>query len=140
MKEHNNKRMIPKFVEVQSDEFETVTTYECEDGTSFDNKADAERYEARLKLGMAEHKEFDGFTEIYGKWYRAKNEDELNFLKNWLADRNPKSGNVSGDEKIKVGEWFTVHTRYNGDSRDEYIFVTLKDMKKEIQDFLDMFE
>lgn len=140
MKTHKNRRVIPKFIEVQSDDFEEVITYETEDGIIFDKDSlqQAKTHEHNLKMAKIDKRIFEDFIPVDDCWYKAKNQEEMDFIKEWYSDS--KGVSISGKNKIRIGEWFCVHSLYAYDSTDVYTFVTLKEFKSNFEDFLNIFE
>jgi hypothetical protein len=140
MKIHKNRHMIPKYVEVQSDDFEEIITYETEDGKIFDKDSlqEAKIHEHNLKMAKIEKRIFEDFIPVDDCWYKVKNQEEMDFIKEWYSDS--KGVSISGQNKIKIGEWFCVHNLYAYDSTDVYTFVTLKEFKSNFEDFLNIFE
>jgi hypothetical protein len=131
------RKMKPKYIEVQSDEFENIETYKASDGKIFAELRDATQYEAELKFGKAE-KIFFWFPMIDDVWYKAKNEDELEFLKNHVAKTY---GRRYGESHLKVGEWFTVvHKDRDGNGNLADHFVSLSKLKESFYELLKILE
>lgn len=137
MKEIITKKMKPKYVEVQSNEYETITIYEADDGMVFTELRDATHHEAELKFNKSEKISF-WFPMIDDNWYKAKDEEELEFLKNYLAKTY---GRRYGETKLKVGEWFTIVSKNRdggGDMADH--FVPLSKLKESYLELLKVLE
>jgi hypothetical protein len=135
MKKIVKKIMVPKYIEVQSDEFENVTTYETFDGKMFDSKDDAEHHETKLKFSKLreESLQYD-FPDVSGSWYKANTEADLQFLKDYFVSPYDIS---HGMDTIKVGEWFCVSVDYGGDCKDSITFITKSNFKALVKDLLD---
>ena len=104
MKTIVTKKRKLRYIPVETDETETVETYETSDGELFDNLRTANHHEAELKFRNVDKSSF-WFPMINDIWYRAKNKEELEFLKNYLSK---SYGKRYGESRLKVGEWFTV--------------------------------
>lgn len=107
MKTIITKKLKVKYVPVETDEIETVETYQTIDGNIFEQFSDATHHEAELKFKNVEKTTF-WFPMVDDTWYKAKDKDELEFLKNYLAKTY---GKRYGESRLKVGEWFTVVSR-----------------------------
>jgi hypothetical protein len=132
-----DKKPKKKYIEVESNETETTETYQTEDGKVFIELRDAYAHESELKLGKAK-KVFYWFPMIDDTWYKAKDEEELLFLKNKLAKTY---GRRYGEGRLKVGEWFTVVTKDRdgmGNLADH--FVPLSKLKDSFYELLHLLE
>lgn len=120
--------MIPKFIEVQSDDFKEVVVYETIDGKTFDSEIQALHHEDRIKIGKIK-KIYRDF-EIGDIWYNPSDDEQVDILKR----RFSFSGDISEDNlnKIKTNQWINVHCNYGGDYPDEYTITTFDEFKKEI--------
>lgn len=137
MKEIITRKMKPKYIEIQSDEFEEIITYQTSDGKDFTELRDAKNHEAELKFDKAE-KEFFWFPMIGDTWYKAKDEEELEFLKNYVAKTY---GRRYGETKLKPGEWFTVvHRDRDGNGIFSDHFVSLNKFKESYLELLKLLE
>lgn len=129
--------MKPKYIQVQSDEFETVTEYQALDGKIFSDLRETLEYEADLKFEAVEKTSF-WFPMIDDTWYKAKDEQELKFLIEHLSTNY--GGKRYGTDKLKVGEWFTVvHKDRDGTntSADHFVALSkLRDSYRELLEFL----
>jgi hypothetical protein len=137
MKELVTRKMKPKYVEIQTDEFEEITTYETSDGKVFNELREANHHEAFLRYKATEKTTF-WFPMIDDIWYKAKDEDELQFLKDYLSK---SYGRRYGESKLKVGEWFTIVSK-NRDGGEEIVdhFVPLSKLKESYSELLKILE
>jgi hypothetical protein len=137
MKEIVTKKTKVKYIEIPTEEFETVIIYQTEDGETFTELRDAKIHEAELKFDKAE-KQFFWFPMIADVWYKAKDEDELEFLKNHVSKTY---GRRYGEDRLKVGEWFTVvHKDRDGTGNLADHFVSLSKLKKSYSELMEILE
>lgn len=99
------RKMKPKFIEVQSDEFEEIETYQTDDGKVFTELKDAKIHESELKFSKIEKFNY-WFPMIGDIWYKAKTQDDLDFLIEHLSKNY--GGRRYGVGRLRIGEWFTV--------------------------------
>jgi len=126
--------MIPKYIEIQSDEFEDVITYETSDGKIFSKKNEAELYEKKLKFAEIRENSIQyDLPDVFGSWYKVDVEDDLEFLKDYFTTPYDI---VKGMDSVKVKEWFCVSVSYGGDSKDTITFITKSDFKASVDDLL----
>ena len=132
MKEIRTPTEDKYYKEVKTGKFYDVITYETEDGQTFPNKASAVYHESELHYNAIQRTDID-IPEFGWQWYKAKNEEELVFLKKYLHDDYDA---VHGIERIKVGEWFSFNHEDGGDYRGVDYFYTLQDFKQFFKDTL----
>jgi hypothetical protein len=132
------KKFIPKYIEVQSDEFKEVETYKTSDGEEFSELREATAHEAKLKFSKMKKTSF-WFPMVNDVWYKAKDEDELEFLINYLSKNY--GGRRYGESRLKVGEWFTHVTRdRDGQGIVADHFLPLSKLKQDYADLLKLLE
>lgn len=130
MKEIITEVVEPNYVTIQKGtKTRKIKQYQAEDGKLFDRMPDAEEHDINLKFDEIEHINNDVISELGYNWYRAKNEDELNFLRRRLVW---SYANVYGLNNIKVDEWFNYRREDGGDSRDTITFLTLPEFENEV--------
>ena len=117
---------------IPTGKFYEIETYKTEDGQEFTDKRTAINHEYNLYEKTIERVDID-ISEFGWQWYRAKNEKELVFLKQWCHSAN---NGVVGIDNIQVGEWFCHRYEDGGDSRSVDYFYTLRDFKQEYEDVL----
>jgi hypothetical protein len=127
--------------------FKNITVYITEDGEKFYSSYDAENHEKGIivkenKNRMAKISQVYGScTDIEGTFYLAKNEEELEFLKNSLGfhlqDRYHHSI-VEGN--IETGKWFMHRYEDAGDSGDYNYFTSWEEILKEFRDLVKQLE
>lgn len=133
MKEVKIKTPVVNYIPAQTDKYSEEIVYETSDGERFKEYGDASIHESELKLDKAE-KIFFWFPMIDDSWYKAKDEEELQFLKDHLSK---SYGNRYGENKLKVGEWFTVsHKNRDLDGKPVDHFVPLSKLKESYEELL----
>ncbi len=138
MKTITTKRMIPKFIEVQSDDFEIVEEYQAEDGKVFSDLGEAVKHESQTKFNIIEKTSF-WFPTIDDTWYKARDQKELDFLVNRLSVNY--GGRRYGVTKLKPGEWFThVAKDRDGVGTTADHFVPLSKLKECYAELLKLLE
>lgn len=133
VKKHVKKIMVPKIIEVQSNDFILKTSFETRDGKMFDDESTAERYEESLDFSKIEKIDLSNlgisFYDIGDFWYKPKDEKEADFLKQYF---NYPNCYINGIEKIKAGEWFNFRYDDFGDSRPAVTIRSLVEFKEDI--------
>lgn len=134
MKEIKIKTPIVDYIPVQTDKYATETVYETRDGKRFGSFREASTHEAEIILDKAE-KKFYWFPMLEDVWYKAKDEEELEFLKNHLSK---SYGRRYGERRLKVGEWFTVSHRNRDKDSSQFVdhFVPLSKLKESFEELL----
>lgn len=131
------RKMKPKFIEVQSDEFEETEIYVADDGKEFTDLREASKYDSELKLNKIEKTKF-WFPMIGDNWYKAKDKDELEFLINHLSCNY--GGRRYGADRLQVGEWFTVVCQDRDNAGPTDHFVPLHKLKEGYKKLLEKLE
>jgi hypothetical protein len=126
------KVMIPKYVEVQSDDFKEVITYKTVDGKEFTSYLNAQQHEDELTYRSLEKAEFE-FQEVGDYWYKVKSQEELDALIRHLS----RSGSLYKANDIKIGEWFSTHWDIDGEYCD---IVPLSEFKKNVEELYKFLE
>ena len=117
---------------VPTGEFEEVIKYKTTDGTEFDSVYDAKKHDRIFVLNRAEKVEIDLDMydfDIGGPWFKAKNQTELQDLRDALSSGASRIYNVM---ETKIGEWFTTHYEYDPDGPDTVKFITLSRLQNNI--------
>jgi|WetSurSiteA1Bulk_404760.scaffolds.fasta_scaffold00380_3 hypothetical protein len=131
------KKMIPKYVEVQSDDFEMVEVYKTSDGETFTELRDATKHESEFKFSKVEKTSY-WFPMVSDIWYKAKDKDELEFLIEHLSENY--GGRRYGESRLKVGEWFTHVTRDRDGQGPADHFLPLSKLKQDFSELLKLLE
>lgn len=131
------RKMRPKFVEVQSDEFEEVEIYITDDEKQFMDLREAKVYESETKLSKVEKTKF-WFPLIGDNWYKAKDKEELDFLIERLSCNF--GGRRYGVDRLQVGEWFTVVSKDREGAGPADHFVPLHKLKEDYTKLLEKLE
>ena len=131
------KKPKVKYVEIDTEEFQETETYQTEDGEIFTNLKEANAHSSDLKLESIRKISY-WFPLVSDDWYKAKDENELEFLKNKLAK---SYGRRYGEGRLKVGEWFTV-SHWDRDDTGNYVdhFVPLSKLKESYQELVELLE
>jgi hypothetical protein len=107
--------------------------YKTSDGIEFDLEIDAQRHEKEIKFENI--KKFEDNIPTTRCWYKAKNEEELEILKDILGFYSTYDEvHIRGE--LRVGEWFEAHHFDGGDYKGDNYFITLEEYKKCIDEFL----
>jgi hypothetical protein len=131
------KKPKTKFVEVETNELEIIERYQTEDGKIFTELREANKHEANLKLAETEQFSY-WFPMIADTWYKAKDKEELEFLKNKLSETY---GRRYGEGRLKVGEWFTVvHKDRDGNGNYADHFVPLSKLKESFYELVSLLQ
>ena len=109
------KKKVPKYIEVESDEYEIITIYKTSDGKIFkdinpytkDARQLAEQHEDKLTFDKIETMMFE-LEEFGVAWYKANSQEELDAVKRHLLTW----GNLLEKGKIEPGKWFTYYCDY----------------------------
>jgi hypothetical protein len=130
MKEIITEVTEPNYVTVKKGtKVRKIKQYQTDDGKLFDKKDEAERYEFKLEFDKIDHI-IDSFIYDLGeRWYRAKDEKELELLKQKLTWSH---SNIRGLNNIKIGEWFNYRVEDGGDYRDDIYFTPLSEFENEV--------
>jgi hypothetical protein len=137
MKTIVTKRPKVKYIPIETEEIETVETYKTVDGEEFEQLRDATHHEAELRFRNVDKTTF-WFPMVDDIWYKAKDADELEFLKNYLSKTY---GKRYGESRLKVGEWFTVVSKDRdgiGNFADH--FLPLSKLKEDFAKLLEQLE
>src|SRR3972149_1256250 len=114
---------IQKYKKIENG-LQEIIRYKAFDGKIFEKESDARKYEAQvtfsINLGMIECidtlNEDDIGLNVH-KWYRPKNESEIEILKDIFLYKDRYTTLEEGSE-IKIGEWVGCDYEYGGDYRD----------------------
>lgn len=131
------RKMKPKFVEVQSEEFEEVEIYITDDEKRFTDLREAKVYESETKFNRVEKTKF-WFPTIGDNWYKAKDKDELDFLIEHLSCNY--GGRRYGVDRLQVGEWFTIVCNDRDSAGPADHFVPLHKLKEDYAKLLEKLE
>ena len=130
MEKITHQRKTYKSIEDGTEEY---YTYRTSDGKEFTSEAIADQHERDMRFDSIQRIE-DGIPETYGRWYKARNEEELEILKSRLGFYDTYDRlHVTGD--LKIGEWFEAHHWDGGDYKGDNYFITLTEYKKIVNDF-----
>ena len=124
--------MVPKFIEVQSDDFKEVITYKTVDDKEFNSYFNAQQHEDELTYRAVEEAEFE-FQAIGDYWYKVKSQEELDAFIRHLS----RNGSLYKANDIKIGEWFTTHWDVDGEYCD---IVLLSEFKKNVEELYGFLE
>ena len=126
------KVMIPKLIEVQSEDFKEVVTYKTIDGQEFPSFDGAQKHEDRIIYDSVQYVETN-LDDIGYYWYKAKTQEELDACTRHITNR----AHAHGVRYIKVGEWFNI--LWNDDGED-CTLITLTEFKKNVDELYKFLE
>jgi hypothetical protein len=133
MEKITKRVMIPKYVQVQSEEFEEVEIYKTSDGLEFISFSDALEHESILKYGEEIICVATGGLISTGySWYKARDQEELEYLIRRLSGRYI----AENAEYIKAGEWFSIVYEQDSNGPDTATFVPLRSLKEDYEQLL----
>lgn len=130
------KMMIPKYIEVQSDEFKDVVVYKTIDGLEFKKEAEAILHESKLIYTDIPVIDFDIFPISEGRWYKPTDQKEVDSL--IVIFKNNAKISEEHIKKIHVGEWINAYYDYGGDScPDRYVIFTKDEFLRRVDELLE---
>ena len=137
MREIRTNKEKMRTVEVPTGEHYEEISYETSDREKFVELRDASKHEADLTFKKAEKISF-WFPMIDDNWYKAKDEEELKFLIEYLSTNY--GGRRYGVGRLKVGEWFTVVAKDRDSLGTADHFVPLSKLKEDYSELLKLLE
>lgn len=131
------KILVPKYIQVQSDEFKEEVIYKTFDGKEFISYDDAFEHEDELKYGdEIPYYDNGDIVSTGDTWYKARDKDELEYLIRRLSKNKYNKYSPRGEKKINPGEWFSVVYDYDPNGPDTVTFVPLNELKEDVRDLL----
>jgi hypothetical protein len=127
------KVTVPKYIQVQSDDYKEVIIYKTSDDKEFASSKEAQNHEDELLYEKLPHVSYNIVSTGYS-WHKANTQEELDAL-----IRHTSSRFVSRNtEELKLGEWFTIVYDYNDNSYDTATYVPLNELAADIKELMEL--